>query len=122
MRLLKVVSLFSGLLACLVVTAFLVIVTDRSLFGWQEPVGNKAMALFREGVDFRVSLYSHPPQGTPEDQEWGNPDHWLRLPAVEFSLWWPFGMSIVAPAWWAVARRRRKQTRGFAVVVRRDAG
>jgi hypothetical protein len=88
-------------------------------------VGNKVFVAFRDGVDFRVGLRRPAPvlglfsvEALAAEETLfgprGHAGHWLRLPEVEFSLWWPFWASVGVVGVWAIARRPRAG-RGFPV-------
>jgi hypothetical protein len=103
-----------------------------AVWGWSadqllEPgiaVGNKELFVFREGFDFRVALLPPSPvfglradaptaaQLAAEEVAWGRPNHWLRLPEIDFSLWWPFALSSATLGFSSLARRPRAG-RGF---------
>ena len=89
-------------------------------------LGNKELVTFRSGYDFRVGPVTPAPifglrmrapteaELAAEEAMWGRPKHWLRLPSMDFSLWWPFSASVSVLGLWVVARRSRAR-RGFPV-------
>lgn len=95
-------------------------------------VGNKEIVSFRQGVDFRVGFLTPTPifgthsrapsaeERVAEESAWGRPNHWLRLPDTDFSLWWPFSVSAVLLGAWVLTKRPRS-TRGFPVTAARRA-
>lgn len=115
-RLPVVVPMMAATLAAVCVAA--------ALWGWSadpllEPgvsVGNKELFVFRAGFDFRVALMPPAPvfglradaptapQFGAEEAAWGRPNHWLPLPEIDFSLWWPFALSWVAVGCFAFSR------------------
>jgi hypothetical protein len=108
--------------------------TTKSQFPLEEGIrfGNKEIYGYRVGADFRIAflppfpifrLRAYVPtaeQLAREDQAWGCPNHWLKIPKCSFSLWWPFAFSLVMPAIW-FSRKRRRTGPGFPVEpIRRD--
>jgi hypothetical protein len=102
------------------------------------PVGNKMLVAYRfVGCDVRVAtmppveVFLGPTTGPTENtialdksnRAWGGIDHWLKVPAVDVSLWWPFACSLVLPTI-ALVRRLRRRRRGIAgfELVGRDPG
>jgi hypothetical protein len=110
--------------ACVIVAAWGALADDPLEEG--VAVGNKELVSFRQGYDFRVGLLTPAPifglrmrapteaEVAAEEEAWGRPKHWLRLPSTDFSLWWPFSASVVVLGVWVVMRRSRPR-RGFPV-------
>lgn len=99
------------------------------------PVGNKELVRFRQGWcgwDFRIAVAPPgpvfglrsraptEPERAAEERAWGRPDHWLRLPEFELSLWWPFSVSLVVLGLW-IAGKWSRPSRGFPVTAVRGA-
>jgi hypothetical protein len=99
------------------------------------PLGNKQLVAYRyEAAKFRVATVTEEEVFLSPDSQnypalwasyrrWGGRDHWLEVPAVDVSLWWPLGCSFVLPA--VALARRVRQTRprgaGFPVITARQA-
>lgn len=98
------------------------------------PAFNQKIYGYRNGLDIRLSvtkpirfggihIYDEAMNridvmGRPHaDDEWGQPNYWLKLPAFEFSLWPPFAASVVLPLI-RLVRPRRSTARGFPCDVR----
>lgn len=102
-----------------------------SIFGKGSRSAITEIATFRQGCDFRVGLLNAAPNfslragGLMEDARaaeaaaemtWGRPQHWLRLPNADISLWWPFLASVATLGAWGLSKRPCAG-RGFPVTV-----
>jgi hypothetical protein len=92
---------------------------DKLRFGFPiangYPLGNKEICAYRRGADFRIRSFEAlaifllqteartAAQIAAEDAAWGRPNHWLKVPEFDLSLWWVFGGSMVLPGIWGVA-------------------
>jgi hypothetical protein len=102
--------------------------------GW--PVGNKELFGYRTGADVRLTsrprleLILYPvlvPNAETRavwdwNARWGGPSHWLKIPEFNVSLWWPFALSLIMPAFWLLRSRHRPTETGFPVMPARTSG